>query len=93
MRVTNMTDADVDELIKAAREAAEDYMHIYIARGTITDDDGVVTTVGYTAATCPASIKQALYLYCVATHEKSTDPGWLRAFRDLLYPRREVDVS
>ena len=88
-RALGLTDSKVDDLIQAAREAAEDYTHIKIALRTTTTG-GVVTTEGYAPGDCPACIKEALYLYMVARHEMHATEDWLKSFHDLLYPRRSV---
>lgn len=82
IRNTALSDAAVDDLIRGAREAAEDFLRFHIA---VNDVD----TEGWSAEELPRTIKHAMYYWMACTNEMMPPNDWLPGFYVQLRPWRD----
>jgi hypothetical protein len=85
MRNTGISTASVQNYIKAAIEAAENYTGTTISQKY---DDELAVTTGYTSASLPPTIRTAILYHVINQHEMTVPAEWLPSFRDLLYDWR-----
>lgn len=82
IRNTALSDATITDLIRGAREAAEDYLRFYIVQSPDDVD-------GWTAAELPRTIKTAMYFWMACTIEMKPPEEWLPSFYAQLMPWRD----
>lgn len=76
------SDGVVNDLIRGAREAAEDYLRFPIAASNEDEQ-------GFTAEELPRTLKTAMYFWMACTHEMIDPALWIGSFRAQLAPWRE----
>lgn len=82
IRNSAVSNATINDLIRGAREAAEDYLNIFIAKST--EDDA-----GWTPQDLPRPIKIAMYYWMACTNEMMPAEQWLPSFKTQLNPWRD----
>lgn len=81
IRNSAVSEATINDLIRGAREAVEDYLSIYIVKSA---DD----TEGWTAQELPRTIKIAMYYWMACTNEMMPAEQWLASFKKQIDPWR-----
>lgn len=82
IRNSAVSDATINDLIRGAREAAEEYLNIFIAESP--EDEA-----GWSPEELPRTIKIAMYYWMACTNEMMPAAEWLPSFKNQLAPWRD----
>lgn len=82
IRNSAISDGTIDDLIRGAREAAENSLRYYIAKSAEDEE-------GYTPEELPRTIKTAMKYWMACTHEMIPASEWLPSFYEMLRPERD----